>query len=236
MVWYTNHRSSSGENLEIHPIAMSRSPISPVKGNITHSTPPQVGRLPTDESMSASRRKEFSLNESSPASTYGDTAASSSPVTPMETPEHGKCPLLLPSFPSPSPPWPFCTATFLRLFCIHACTSALFAVYQSTWEHSAGAFSQTLSLIFFLFENVQKLFQKDRSRIFGPLTLPCKSFPEGNLGPATGGQSIRTMLILFRLNFKHNPLHARCTAWSFCQVNLWVSHVYIWCQVSFSVG
>ena len=70
---------------------MSQLPWTPNKGSLKKPTasPQSTGRA-NDKSMSSSKSKLASLNEPSPASTYGDTARSSMPATPLETDTRGK--------------------------------------------------------------------------------------------------------------------------------------------------
>lgn len=53
----------------------------------------------TDKLTSTSKVKQASLNEPSPASTYGDTiAGGNSPATPLDVGSHGKCMRSFPAF------------------------------------------------------------------------------------------------------------------------------------------
>ena len=98
---------------------MSHSPATPDKagshGNGSVSNAP----LPsTDKLTSISKAKQASLNEPSPASTYGDTiAGGSSPATPLAVGSHGKCMY-------PFPAWRslrrvFCQASWLTVLVEH---------------------------------------------------------------------------------------------------------------------
>ena len=72
---------------------MSHSPATPDKAGMhADGSESKAPRLPTDKLTSNSKIKQASLNEPSPASTYGDTiAGGSSPATPLDVGSHGKC-------------------------------------------------------------------------------------------------------------------------------------------------
>ncbi len=71
---------------------MSHSPATPDKAGVRGSGPESKASLPsTDKLTSTSKVKQISLDEPSPASTYGDTiAGDSSPATPLDVGSHGK--------------------------------------------------------------------------------------------------------------------------------------------------
>ena len=70
---------------------MSHSPATPDKaGVLTNGSEPNAPLPSTDKLIDTSKVKT-SLNEPSPASTYGDTSAGdSSPATPLDVGSHGK--------------------------------------------------------------------------------------------------------------------------------------------------
>lgn len=72
---------------------MSHSPATPDKAGMHAEGSESKASLPsTDKLTSTSKVKQASLNEPSPASTYGDTiAGGNSPATPLEVGSHGKC-------------------------------------------------------------------------------------------------------------------------------------------------
>ena len=72
---------------------MSHSPATPDKAGMHGEGSQPKASLPstTDKLTSNSEVKHSSLNEPSPASTYGDTiAGGSSPATPLDVGSHGK--------------------------------------------------------------------------------------------------------------------------------------------------
>lgn len=81
---------------------MSQSPATPDKAGMHANDSESKALLPsTDKLTSTSKVKQTSLNEPSPASTYGDTiAGGSSPATPLDVGSHGKYKTLMCSFPA----------------------------------------------------------------------------------------------------------------------------------------
>ena len=71
---------------------MCHSPATPDKaGKHATKSSPNVAMPFAEKLTSISKVKHASINEPSPASTYGDTVASSCPATPQEVGNHGKC-------------------------------------------------------------------------------------------------------------------------------------------------
>ena len=70
---------------------MCPSPATPDKaGKHATESSPNVTMPFAEKLTSTSKVKHASINEPSPASTYGDTVASSCPATPQEVGSHGK--------------------------------------------------------------------------------------------------------------------------------------------------
>ena len=70
---------------------MSRSPATPDKASkLATESSPNVAMPFIEKLTSTSKVKQASLNEPSPASTYGDTVGSSCPATPQEVGGRGK--------------------------------------------------------------------------------------------------------------------------------------------------
>ena len=93
---------------------MSHSPATPDKAGVRGNGLESKASLPsTDKLTSISKVKQISLNEPSPASTYGETiAGGSSPATPLDVGSHGKCMRYFPAGHSPLSV--FCLALRLR--------------------------------------------------------------------------------------------------------------------------
>ena len=107
--------------------AMSPSPATPDKAG-KHATEslPNVTMPFAEKLTSTSKVKYASINEPSPASTYGDTVASSCPATPQEVGTHGKyfhSVYRLPCF----------------LLLLHVFKSAFSAQLDLRWENSLPA-------------------------------------------------------------------------------------------------
>ena len=74
-----------------HSQAMCHSPATPDKAGKHAANSSSNVAIPFAEKLtSTSKVKHASINEPSPASTYGDTVASSCPATPQEVGNHGK--------------------------------------------------------------------------------------------------------------------------------------------------
>ena len=74
-----------------HSTATCHSPATPEKaGKHATKSSPNVAMPFAEKLTSTSKVKHASINEPSPASTYGDTVASSCPATPQEVGNHGK--------------------------------------------------------------------------------------------------------------------------------------------------
>ena len=74
-----------------HSTATCHSPATPDKaGKHATRSSPNVAMPFAEKLTSTSKVKHTSINEPSPASTYGDTVASSCPATPQEVGNHGK--------------------------------------------------------------------------------------------------------------------------------------------------
>ena len=82
---------------------MSHSPATPEKPRVVANRPETKAPLPSSEMLtSTSKVKQASLNEPSPASTYGDTIAGDSPpATPLDVGSHGKCMCSFPALQFP---------------------------------------------------------------------------------------------------------------------------------------
>ena len=82
---------------------MSHSPATPEKARVVANHPETKAPLLSSEMLtSTSKVKQTSLNEPSPASTYGDTiAGDSSPATPLDVGSHGKCMCSFPALKFP---------------------------------------------------------------------------------------------------------------------------------------
>lgn len=95
---------------------MSHSPATPDKAGMHANGSGSKAPLPsTDKPTSTSKVKQTSLNEPSPASTYGDTVAGgSSPATPLDVGSHGKCMCSVPARHVPR--FVFCLASRLRVW------------------------------------------------------------------------------------------------------------------------
>lgn len=97
---------------------MSHSPATPDKAG-THANKSEfkAPQPSSDKLTSTSKVKQTSLNEPSPASTYGDTiAGGSSPATPLDVGSHGKCMTVVYYCPARhSPRFAFCVASLLRV-------------------------------------------------------------------------------------------------------------------------
>ena len=71
---------------------MSHSPATPDKAGVLINGSEPKASLPSTDKLTSTFKVKTSLNEPSPASTYGDTSAGdSSPATPLDVGSHGKC-------------------------------------------------------------------------------------------------------------------------------------------------
>lgn len=94
---------------------MSHSPATPDKaGTHANGSEPKAPLPSTNKLTSTSKVKQTSLNEPSPASTYGDTiTGDSSPATPLDVGSHGKCMCSFPALHLPRSV--FCLASEVRI-------------------------------------------------------------------------------------------------------------------------